>query len=345
MQKSDLFRLISDPRSLKQEDLPAIQQLVADFPYFQAAQMLLVVASRKWDASVYQQCLKKAAITVTNRSRLFELMKEAERDTSSAYQQPVAGVLQTGPQKDGQQEIGRLQATEVAAEEIPMEQNTREVTVVQQQPAADIPEEIVPFAAEPAALPAEQETKEKTANEQTQLPGEELEKEIARNVVSAFVEKEVIDTPSLHKPLPPAADKPESFGDWLAYLKKNNGQPYVQIEEQVKEEKARQAARSAPQPEQGPDQRKKKMAIIDRIIEKNPGLIRTREETKFYSADLKAKESLLESEHLVTETLARIYALQGNINKAIRAYEILSLKYPQKSAYFATLIQQLKTNQ
>jgi hypothetical protein len=59
----------------------------------------------------------------------------------------------------------------------------------------------------------------------------------------------------------------------------------------------------------------------------------------------KAKESLIENEHLVTETLAKIYALQGSVNKAVRAYEILSLKFPQKSAYFASLIQKLKNNQ
>jgi hypothetical protein len=85
--------------------------------------------------------------------------------------------------------------------------------------------------------------------------------------------------------------------------------------------------------------------LIDKIIETNPGLIRNKEEPKFFTPDTKAKESLIENEHLVTETLAKIYALQGSVNKAVRAYEILSLKFPQKSAYFASLIQKLKNNQ
>ena len=83
-------------------------------------------------------------------------------------------------------------------------------------------------------------------------------------------------------------------------------------------------------------------AIIDKIIEVTPTNIRLDPNQRFFAADSKAKESLIESEDLVTETLAKIYALQGNISKAIRAYEILSLKFPQKSAYFATLIQNLK---
>ena len=57
-----------------------------------------------------------------------------------------------------------------------------------------------------------------------------------------------------------------------------------------------------------------------------------------------AKMSLAENEDFVTETLAKIYAQQGNIKKAISAYEKLSLKIPEKSNYFARLIQELKEN-
>ncbi len=43
----------------------------------------------------------------------------------------------------------------------------------------------------------------------------------------------------------------------------------------------------------------------------------------------------------MTETLAKIYEEQKNYDKAIRAYRILSLKYPEKSAYFARQIKTL----
>jgi len=83
--------------------------------------------------------------------------------------------------------------------------------------------------------------------------------------------------------------------------------------------------------------------IIDKIIESDPGRIKLGNQ-KFFTPIVDAKQSLLENEHLVTETLAKIYALQGNNSKAIRAYEILSLKFPQKSVYFASLIEKLKNN-
>ncbi|MDR2292539.1 MAG: hypothetical protein LBE11_03595 [Prevotellaceae bacterium] len=44
----------------------------------------------------------------------------------------------------------------------------------------------------------------------------------------------------------------------------------------------------------------------------------------------------------VTETLAKIYAEQGYISKAIDVYEKLSLQDSKKSAYFAALIENLK---
>ena len=46
--------------------------------------------------------------------------------------------------------------------------------------------------------------------------------------------------------------------------------------------------------------------------------------------------------HSVTQTLAEIYKNQGYYDKAIIAYEILSLKYPQKSSLFANEIKLIK---
>ena len=43
-----------------------------------------------------------------------------------------------------------------------------------------------------------------------------------------------------------------------------------------------------------------------------------------------------------TETLAQLMANQGKLKKAEAIYKKLSLKYPEKSTYFATQIQKLK---
>ncbi|HRH53067.1 MAG TPA: hypothetical protein PLN38_07075 [Chitinophagales bacterium] len=55
-----------------------------------------------------------------------------------------------------------------------------------------------------------------------------------------------------------------------------------------------------------------------------------------------ARKSLQADDHLVTETYARILTMQGKYNKAVDMYMKLSLLKPQKSDYFAALIDQIK---
>ena len=48
------------------------------------------------------------------------------------------------------------------------------------------------------------------------------------------------------------------------------------------------------------------------------------------------------SDDLMTETLAKLYIEQKHFEQAIRAYEILCLKYPKKSSFFVREIEKIK---
>lgn len=80
--------------------------------------------------------------------------------------------------------------------------------------------------------------------------------------------------------------------------------------------------------------------LIDNFIRQDPRI--TPNKSTFYSPVNMAKKSVQEPEDLVTETLAKVYAGQGNYAKAIQVYEKLRLKFPEKKLYFASLIQELK---
>lgn len=80
--------------------------------------------------------------------------------------------------------------------------------------------------------------------------------------------------------------------------------------------------------------------LIDRFIENEPTIARV-DQYQAPKGDL-AKPSSEDADDWVTETLAKVYAMQGNHAKAIKIYKKLALLFPEKSAYFDDLIQKLK---
>jgi hypothetical protein len=81
--------------------------------------------------------------------------------------------------------------------------------------------------------------------------------------------------------------------------------------------------------------------LIDKFIIANPTIERQREKLETPNIDI-STPYVEEKEGFVSETLARIYINQGYFSKAIDIYEKLSLKFPEKSSYFASQIEKVK---
>jgi tetratricopeptide (TPR) repeat protein len=87
------------------------------------------------------------------------------------------------------------------------------------------------------------------------------------------------------------------------------------------------------------NEKKKKIALIDRFIENNPKIPAIKETLNTPAIIDKKQE---DNNHLMTETLAKVYLEQKKYQRAIQAYEILILKYPEKSSFFADQIKNIK---
>ncbi len=130
-----------------------------------------------------------------------------------------------------------------------------------------------------------------------------------------------------------SVERRDSTGYTVEELKK-------MIERRIREiERQKQPAKkSEPQKTKA----RSKSEIIDTFIQNSPSISRPKS-TFFDPVDV-ARQSIVDQENIVSETLAKIYVDQGYFEKAIHIYEKLILKFPQKSAYFAGLIEEAKNN-
>ncbi len=128
--------------------------------------------------------------------------------------------------------------------------------------------------------------------------------------------KDIIEELSIGKPIKFTTSESHSFNEWLQLA------TYKKIErtDKITPKKIDNSS------------------IIDRFIKKNPKISRVEKHIEF---PVKTVKNSSES-HVMTETLAKVYLEQKKFENAIKAYEILSLKYPEKSGFFADQIKRIR---
>lgn len=153
------------------------------------------------------------------------------------------------------------------------------------------------------------------------------------SILTSIKEAETTETKTaeekleIGKPLDFSTNEKHSFQEWLQL---SRIQPIVR----EKEEKVTAISLNETQ--------KKKLELIDKFIETNPKIPAVKQGTATNSAfDLNKEDHSM----LMTETLAKVYLEQKKYQKAIQAYEILILKYPEKSSFFADRINEIKNLQ
>lgn len=136
------------------------------------------------------------------------------------------------------------------------------------------------------------------------------------------------------KPLQFNKNDRHSFEQWLSITSS-----FSEATSKNKKQSSLSEDKNAKETASETDEKAVKMAQIDAFLAQNPKINSQKEPQE--EIDLKASIKL-NKEALMTETLARVYLEQKKYKKALQAYKILSLKYPEKNSFFASQIKSVQ---
>lgn len=201
----------------------------------------------------------------------------------------------------------------------PLDSNIKKQEDEKPKPAPVV--EMPQVAVEPEAKISESKPEERaTIKEEKVAPEVTIVQEKIEPVeesIEVEAEEEIIETVEM---IDEASNIPDFVNTWQNWLK-------IDRVEKPK-------ATVVQQPEKTME---KKSEIIDRFIEDNPKISQLKEESQYV-----VKEKTGDISHLMTETLASLYIEQKLYSKAIKAYEVLKKKHPEKLQEFKEKIQEIK---
>ena len=368
MNKVQFISYVETPEKMSGNDSILLGELLKNFPYFQTAHLLYAKSLHNINSIHYNNQLRVTAAYATDRKILHRLItKQTEIDivktpeiiTQVEEKKIEEAVINLIKEEVIENKIQPLVIEEIIIPEVTetvidisteLLKREAEVLSVAETPVAE--EKIIEDTS--TSLSVTKEDIEKSEN-----TVDELEKEYISQIVDASVEIEILSTPIIHQseekqetvesnfvlniPEPIAEQKEDtsttpdsyrdsvtdidslSFTDWLKHL--NTGERIIESQTTIKESENTENQLNA-------------FELIDKFIRDEPKM--TRQKTEFFSPVNMAKQSVAEDITFVSETLAKIYVLQGNYAKAIKAYENLRLKYPEKRLYFASQIKNLR---
>ncbi|WP_242082466.1 hypothetical protein [Aestuariivivens sediminis] len=304
MNSNDFTYLLQHPQSITHGQIEAIKSVIDSNPYMQSARAVYLKGLKDQSSLKYNQELKKTAAYTTDRSILFDYI------TSESF-------IQNEISKYIKQNIEHLKDIEVTVEDLSVNKSVAIDDALKKQiqatrgvldPSLFEPKKVRPIATTAFRL-------DETENI------EPLKKTTKTQEVSAE------DLLHLGQPLPFDKTETHSFNEWL---KLTRYKPIERSAETEELEKVQQEETVLTDTDKS-----KKFELIDNFIAKNPKIDPS---SSAVSKGNLAKAQMIRPEALMTETLARIYVEQKNYKKAIQSYKILSLKYPEKSSFFANQI-------
>lgn len=350
--------MLEEPQNINEADNESIEELVKTFPYFAPARYMQAASQHK-EEPFSSEMLSRMQLYTGNWLLYNEFLQDALGGSEVAFdatttteeapvseQEPVAEEIADevqAPVADNsvaQQPVAQPAQEDIVEEEEPEPINTGFIRGKKKEaskPAPSPKEEVVPEA-EPEASKAEEIERPEIKRPQQVPQTEEDSNGKKENLIPPVYTEDYFLHQGVHvsNDLPDDIGDPDknlnipdgeqslmvvmSFSEWLMYYKKKKQQ-------EQEEEEDQRALKSMWQKE-------KLAAALEEENEEIP-------ENVFEMA----VNSITKEESLASEALAEVMVKQGRYDRAIDMYKKLSLRKPQKKAYFARKIEEILKEQ
>ncbi|MGL5235809.1 MAG: tetratricopeptide repeat protein [Empedobacter falsenii] len=137
--------------------------------------------------------------------------------------------------------------------------------------------------------------------------------------------------------------EPETIEEKIEIIENNSDDSTFSFSDWLKKVPSQSKTQQEIEEEQEIAEREIKYKLIDDFLEKNPKIVPMKK-TDITPVNTPSNfvQNTEEYSDLMTETLAQIYIEQKKYDKAIKAYKILILKYPEKNSLFANRIKEIE---
>lgn len=315
MNAQQYIQWLNNPYQLTAENTEALKDTISEYPYLQSARALYLKALNQQRSFLYNSELKKTAAYTTDRDVLFDYIVSEDFVTYKPLHIEDVNVVDENyiEFKKPEPTLDETIEKRVLDTLVYIENQDKETELFQKIDQISKSKIEANKLEKEAALIEEKQVVEEVHSEEIHQLEENLE---------------------VGKPLDFSENDKFSFTEWL---KLTSAQPIQREKEEITSENVEPAVK--PIVEETVPTQQKNMDLINRFIETNPKITPSKSAVV---PVINMERSNDDEPFYMTETLARIYLEQKKYQKAIQAYEILILKYPEKSSLFANRIFDIK---
>jgi tetratricopeptide (TPR) repeat protein len=305
MNRNDFLNMIEDAVPFNRQMIGDVYELIDIFPYFQSAHMLLLKGLQNNADVKFENQLRNSAIHIADREVLYYLLK-----------------TKTSP------EVEHDESKQDKASSEEPDYHTQQTVIESAKNSEYLISEIEKNSGE-AKLKDQHDTGIQAPGHSILISSESDNEESAG--VMLLLDEETFPYEDKVFYMDPGFSVPDHSD--LLELDLDENKTIIYDEVVLNQEQLDYEEKNS--------KKQLQSALIDKFIIANPRIEPAKEKTSLPVEDI-LMPFAEEEGGFVTETLARIYINQGYYSKAIDIYEKLSLKFPEKSIYFASQIEKVK---